>query len=313
MRSNQLILLSLAALVAGCSNIRDQFRPRVSDAPFVFDIGVLTPIDYAGLVAAQEDITGVPESVYFGRLGAGENPGVFGGATFQFMGTGGDVCIVVDPESIFWNQEISTQSTTVKYKYKDIYQDDGDIDLAVGLSAYYTGSPGKEIGDFEAVYTDPSGIDHELEFNECVQVGYFGDPAHAGRATVEYCEIDTSLRPGVMYTAVLETFALPIDDSILNYGVIVYDGPCQDKTAPDGSPIPGVPWTNEDGGISTGPTECAVPNEVQNADPDGELPEDKWWVPDLEAAICGGKGKVNTWCKDNPGEGCQELDDAIVE
>jgi hypothetical protein len=297
MRTHGLFLLSLVAFTTSCVNVRDRFRPVLTDAPFVYDIGELAPINEADLTAAQEDLLAIPESVHYGQLGAGVNPGIFGGATLQFAGTGGNVCVIVDPESMFWNKQISTQSNTVQYKYDDIYTDDGDIDVSVGLTAYYTGSPGQEIGDFEAEFTDASGVPHQLEFNECVQTGYFGDPAHAGRGTVEYCQIDTSLRPGVMYTAVLETFALPIDDSILNFGVMVFDGNCQD-----------VPWVDQDGGISNGPTECVLPNEVGNADPNG-LPDDKAWFPELESAYCTGKpAQINSYCKDNPGQGCQEED-----
>lgn len=288
-------LMALAGLVAGCSNTRDGFFPQPSDAEFIYDIGVLEPIGREDLVAAQEDLLGVPESVHWGRLGAGENLGVFGGATYQFAGTGGNVCVVVDPEAMFWNRELSTQSTSVKYKYDDVYEDDGDIDIAVGLTAYYTGSPGEEIGDFQAVFTDTAGVEHELEFDECLQTGYFGDPAHAGRASIEYCQINTSLRPGVMYTVVLETFALPIDDSVLSFGTMVYDGPCSD-----------MPWVDSDGAVQSGASECVLPNEVGHAEPDGNLPEGKEWFPELERAYCTGKGKVNSYCKDNIGNGCQE-------
>lgn len=300
MRANTLSLLALAALATGCNNTRDQFLLDVTDAPFVYDIGVLEPITSEALLAAQEDITGVPESVHWGQLGAGEDQGVYGGATFQFAGTGGSVCVIVDPEAMFWSRELNDQGSGQIYKYDDVYDDDGDIDVSVGLTAYYTGSPGEEVGDFEAVYTDASGVAHELEFNECVQSGYFeGSPAHAGRATVEYCQIDTSLRPGVMYTALLETFALPIDDSVLNYGTMVFDGSCQS-----------VPWLDEDGVMQTGPTECVLPNEVGNADPNG-LPADKEWFPELERYYCGGKGKVNAWCKENEGQGCVEPSTAV--
>lgn len=290
-----IFLLPLAALSVGCINVADQFAPVLTDAPFVYDIGELRVIGEEELVAGVADPSTIDDALYYGQLGAGENPGVFGGATFQFRGTGSTVCVVVDPESIFWNKELSTTSNTVQYKYEDVYTDDGDIDLSVGLTAYYTGSPGTEIGDFQAEYTDASGIPHYLEFNECRQVGYFGDPSHAGRATVEYCNIDTSLREGVLYTAVLETFALPIDDSILNFGTLAFDGSCQS-----------LPWINEDGRAEEGATECVIPNEVGNAEPTGELPADKAWFPEMETAFCGGKGKVNSWCKDNPGAGCQE-------
>lgn len=287
-------LVALTGLSSGCSSVREDFRPVPSDAPFVYDIGELRVIDADELGAADLDHAAIEDALHYGQLGVGESAGVFGGATFQFRGTGRDVCIVVDPESVFWNREISAQATNT-YDYEDLFEDDGDIDLSVGLTAYYTGSPGSEIGDFNAVYDDPSGVEHELAFNECVQIGLFGDPAHAGRGTVEYCSIDTSLREGVMYTALLETFALPIDDSILNFGTLAFDGSCGD-----------LPWIDANGASQTGASECVIPNEVGNADPNG-LPEEKAWFPDLEKALCTGKGKVNTFCDEGLG-GCASVD-----
>lgn len=284
-------LLALSGLASGCTNVRDGFRPVLTDAPFVYDIGELRVIGAEEL--AGVDPSTVPDAVHYGQLGAGENAGLYGGATFQFRATGSSVCVVVDPEAMFWNKEISTQSNTVQYKFEDIFEDDGDLDLSAGLAAYYTGSPGSEIGDFSAVYDDPAGVEHELAFNECIQTGYFGDPAHAGRATVEYCDIDTSLHSGVMYTAVLETFALPIDDSILNFGALAFDGRCAD-----------LPWYDSNGALLAGASECVIPNEVEYADANG-IPEEKAWFPELERAYCSGVGKVNTFCKDNPGAGCQ--------
>lgn len=279
-------LLSLG--LVGCANARDSFFPVDSDAPFVYDIGVLPLIGADELVDGFDYATA--PGIHWGQLGIGEDLGIFGGATFQFQGTGGDVCIVADPESIFWNMEISEQpgGGSVRYKYEDVYTDDGDVDLEVGLSSYYTGSPGVEIGDFAATYSDASGQLHTLAFNECVQAGYFGDAAHAGRASVESCTIDTSLHPGTLYTGLLKTFALPIDDSVLNFGVAVYDGSCQD-----------VLYQNAAGAFTTGVNECTLPNEVQYAEPDQVLPEDKAWFPGLESAYCEGPGKVNNWCGEN--------------
>lgn len=291
-------IIGLVSLtLVGCANSRDSFFPADSEAPFVYDIGEL-PVLSGDLFVEGFDYATEP-GIHWGQLGVGEDLGTFGGATFQFRGTGGAVCIVADPESIFWNMEISELPTgSPRYQFEDVYTDDGDIDLEVGLSSYYTGSPGVEIGDFAATYADASGQLHTIEFNECVQSGYFGDPAHAGRASVESCAVDTSLHPGTLYTGLLKTFSLPIDDSVLNFGVAVYDGPCQ-----------GVPYLNEDGNFTAGVNECTLPNEVQYAEPDQVLPEEKAWFPTLESAYCEGTGKVNSWCKDNADAGaCQDAD-----
>lgn len=292
------LTLTTLALVAlsGCGDsLRDQFRPAITDAPFVDDLGVIDVVSHDDLVAALEgDPMSIPNSLVYSQLGQGEEFGVFGGATVQFAGTGGNVCVVADPEAVYWLRALDTQSEDRRYKYDDVFEDDGDVDISVGLTAYYNGSPGVEIGDFNAVYDDASGQEHTLAFNECTQIGLFGDPAHAGRGAVEYCDIDTSLREGVMYTVLLETFALPIDDSILNYGVMVYDGDCES--------VPGI----RGGAVQDGISECSIPNEVAYAEADGEATGGKDWFAELEAAFCQGEAAVNRYCQDNPGVGCQE-------
>ena len=52
--------------------------------------------------------------------------------------------------------------------------------------------------------------------------------AHAGRASAEYCTINTSNREGKLYTVVLESFAVPLDDGALGFGAVVLDGSCGD-------------------------------------------------------------------------------------
>ena len=70
--------------------------------------------------------------------------------TFDFVGTGGEVCIWVDPEVAYWSQALSPQPSQIdrKWAFPDNTFDDGDIDLFAGQSVYYTGSPGETIGDF---------------------------------------------------------------------------------------------------------------------------------------------------------------------
>jgi hypothetical protein len=276
-------------LLAGCANEADPFRPQVSDVPGIQDLGVIE------ILTDEDRASGLPLSdpsyegkVYYGRLGATEDAQAVGGATFQFEGTGGSVCVAVDPEAVFWNFAVA-ESTSGKYKYKDHYADDGDIDLKVGLSAYYTGSPGVEIGSFEALYTDPSGVEHSLEFNECTQTGYQGTPdVFAGRASVEYCTIDTATRAGVMYTVLLETFSLPVDDDIVSFGAVVMDGGCGFGDSADAI------------------DECLLPNEVGWAEPEENVTfdengdpvvEGKEWFPGIEAAFCDKPKSVNDICE----------------
>jgi hypothetical protein len=165
---------------------------------------------------------------YFGQLGQPEDGGR-GGATFTFKGTGGDVCIVVDPETVFWSQSVAPDiQRTDQYAYPDKYNDDGDLDLFAGMSSYYTGSPGVEIGDFTGYYTDSRGQVVEIEYGACFQTGSQTgmDNAHAGRGTPEYCNVNTDQKEGVEFTVVLDSFSLPVDDGVLSFGVAVVNERC---------------------------------------------------------------------------------------
>jgi hypothetical protein len=167
---------------------------------------------------------------YYGQLGQAKD-GKRGGATFTFTGTGDELCIVVDPETVFWSQSVAAPDRpefNPVYGYPDFYNDDGDLDLFAGMSSYYTGSPGVEIGDFTGFYTDSKGELVEIEYGECFQTGSQTgmDNAHAGRATTEYCTVDTDQKAGVQYTVVLDTFSVPVDDGVLSFGVAVVNERC---------------------------------------------------------------------------------------
>lgn len=170
-----------------------------------------------------------PRKCFYGLLGQAE-VGIKGGATLTFDGTGSDVCIIVDPETVFWNAAVAANEPELKFSYPDYEEDDGDIDLFAGMSAYYTGSPGIEVGDFKGFYTDSLGNKIEIEYGECFQYGAQTgmNNAHAGRASVEYCTINTENRVGVEYTVVLESFSIPLDDAALGFGVVLLDGACTD-------------------------------------------------------------------------------------
>ncbi len=196
---------------------------------------------------------------YYGQVGLAEIGGDVGGATFTFEGTGGKVCLVVDPETVYWNQAVSADNPRDNYSYPDLEEDDGDLDMFAGLSAYYTGSPGVEIGDFTGFYTDSLGNQIEIEYGLCAQGGAQGQTdSHSGRATAEYCTIDTTNYPGVEFTVVLETFSVPLDDGLLSFGVMAREGSC------------------------SGITECSMMGESLNED--GTVRD---CTPQLEAAFCG--------------------------
>lgn len=261
--TSSVLVVGLGAALFGCDASGDRFRPQVSDVPAVQDLGVL-PTD----------------EVVYGQIGASADPTIISGATFQIVGTGGPICIVVDPEAVYWSQSMSPgASSRNDYLYFDRVNDDGDLDLDVGLTAYYTGSPNVQLGDFKATYTDDLGQDHTLEFNECIQYNAFGEPAHAGRANVEFCTIDTDQRAGVLFTAQLKGFSLPIDDSILNYAVLVLpleEGEsCESALSPD---------------------ECTLPDEVNL----GGAEDKDSLFPDLEAAYCeSSPNSLNDFCEEH--------------
>jgi len=201
------------------------------DYPAVLELGdlsVLTVAEWAAVRAGA--IEDVEAYVQYEQVGA-PTPGEKGGVTFTFQGTGDDVCVIVDPESVFWNQSVAAAGTNSVYEYPDNYQDDGDLDIYAGLSATYTGSPGVEMGDFVGQYTDSLGNITDIEYNLCQHVGGDGDSyVHAGKGAPEWCDIDTAEREGIEYTVVLRTFSLPIDDDVLAFGVAVFDGSCENLT-----------------------------------------------------------------------------------
>ncbi|MDP6931294.1 MAG: hypothetical protein QGG40_00190 [Myxococcota bacterium] len=246
----------LALLALGCDRSGVDLVPTPStDYPGVIEIGHLDVISQSDLAAGN--------GVFFGDLGAAEQ-GREGGATFTFTGTGDYVCIMVDPETVFWNKSIGSGGN--KYKYPDNYDDDGDLDLFAGMSSYYNGSPGVELGDFEGVYTNSQGVQIEIEYGECSQVGARSQTdAHAGRAAPEYCAIDTEEREGVEYTVVLKTFSIPLDDGVLSFAAAAVDGPCN----------------------QIGITECTIFGESPIAGTES-----------LESAYC--NGELATYCCENP-------------
>lgn len=221
------------ALAAGCDRSGMELLPQPNDAfPAVLEIGelqVVTP-ESGSLFSPgdcnEQDADGA-YNCFYGQLSPTDGV-TLGGATFNFKGTGGDVCVIVDPEALFWNQFISSSSSSLVWGYPDLDDDDGDLDLFGGLSSYYTGSPGLELGDFSGFYTDSLGREIEIDYVECFNESpYFeGEEAHAGRGAPEYCKIDTAGREGILYTIVLETFSVPRDDGILSFGTVVLDGAC---------------------------------------------------------------------------------------
>jgi len=293
-------LLSFALMggLTGCDRNAKGLVPQPSDAyPGVIEIGelgIITKEEFNLLNGELEDnpVPYVREGncterddgtlrCFYGQIG--QTPvGQKGGATFTFKGNGEEICLVVDPETVFWAQSISPKNRQDEYAYPDFYNDDGDLDMFSGLSSYYTGSPSVELGDFKGQYTDSMGQEIEIEYGECFQTGAQTGmtDAHAGRATVEYCGIDTDQREGIEYTVVLETVSVPLDDGVLSFGVTVLEGRC----------------------ARLGPTECTIRGESLEAF--GSNAGDVRYCTDiLEDAQC--DKQLGAFCCANP-EMCGE-------
>lgn len=267
------VTLLLGLVLAGCYDSGGEFMAVVTDAPAIIDLGELEPIPEDVWDDPDFDPRDPASGVVYTQLGADIDPAVIGGATFQFKGNGNPVCVVMDPETVYWSRVLNASSTG--FEYDDNYADDSDLDMDVGLTAYYTGSPGVEIGNFNAEYTDPSGLTHTLAANECVQSGYNADAVHAGRGAVESCPISTDQRGGVSFTGVVRTFQLPNDDSIANFALAVFE----------------VPGTDRSACTSLSISECTFPDEhgLGVADERSEV----------EAAFCGGARKINDYCAEH--------------
>jgi len=170
----------------------------------------------------------IREATIYAEVGAPQTT-AGGGVTIDFLGTGGAVCIWIDPETVTWNQSVAAQPTSEfaqKFTYPDNVFDDGDLDVHAGRSVYYTGSPGETIGDFKVTYEDSLGNDVPIDLVSCPNTfDRFGLFSSAGRGFPEFCEIATT-DPGVSYTALLEIFAAPLDDDRMSFGVIVTNGFC---------------------------------------------------------------------------------------
>lgn len=299
-----LLLVPLLAAVVGCDrNGRDLVQRPDADNPAVLQIGELAVVDVQpDWLDGNGDIGALyvdpsfcagqdgEQRCYFGSVGTPE-PGVRGGATFTFKGTGDVVTILMDAETVYWNTSISPIAPNESYVYPDNIRDDGDMDLFAGLSTYYTGSPGVTVGDFKGYYTDSLGSTVEIEYTECQQSGSNdNDDAHSGRGAAELCTVDTSKHPGVDYTVVLETFSTPLNDGVLSFAAMVISTP--EGESGSGDPI-----------YDINPSECNLVGEALDKSSGETLPG----TLDLERVFCSTTlGDEETlldlrhYCCDNP-------------
>ena len=228
-----------------------------------------------------------------------------GGVTLEFLGTGGDICVWVDPETVWWNQAVNPAPVgpAEPWTYPDNIYDDGDLDLYVGLSVYYTGSPGERLGDFVVSYEDSLGNEVPIQLAECRNVGQQeGIDAHAGRAMPEWCNIRDT-QPGISYTAVLQTFSTPLDDDRLGFGVIVAEGACEDlRSLAGGAGFAATPYRLEECVIMG---ESMVPQKNDHGPWYGRSAITAWGESEaFEAHFCSDKN-MRSYCR-------KEADEKLV-
>jgi hypothetical protein len=270
------VIFLLPVFIGACDRSGDDLIPSPSDVPALVELGELSVIPSD----VWADVGQRVEAATYSQVGAPDEPMGESGVTLTFSGTGRGVCIFMDPEAVFWNQAVARRNPDEPYTWPDNFRDDGDLDLSAGLSSTYTGSPGIELGDFVGQYTDSLGNEVEIQYDECEGTGRNNQsPAHGGRAAPERCMIDTTGREGIEYTVVLRTFALPIDDSILDFAVGITEALVSSSNAyycPDFD-------------------ECSLPGESR-ADVPGDTNKDKF--SELEAAFCA--NKMSAYCAANP-------------
>jgi hypothetical protein len=259
MRNARLVPL---LLVAACDYSGDfLFSENVEGLD---DVWILTDQNGDLLVPATvDDVAQVRAATIYAEVGAPQTTSG-GGVTMDFVGTGEPVCVWLDPETVTWNQSVAAQPASniaQKFTYPDNPFDDGDLDLLGGRSVYYTGSPGETIGDFKVSYEDGLGNEIPIELISCPSTeDPFGAPSTSGHAFPEFCDI-AATDVGVSYTILLQTWAVPIDDDRMSFGVLLTNGTCNDlqraALTPEGQ---GPPASNAPTGNNFTP-ECLIQGE----------------------------------------------------
>ncbi|MFT6231249.1 MAG: hypothetical protein ACJAZO_001757 [Myxococcota bacterium] len=206
--------------VVACDYSGDFLFPEsAEEVDTVIDLG---EIDVAVVTSADD----AAAAAIYGQVSA-TGDATQSGVTYTFTGTGGDVCVWVDPEFLTWNQSVASRGRVNRWAYPDNLNDDGDLDVQVGLAIYYNGSPGEAIGDFAIRYEDSLGNPIEIELNECVIPSMQASAnGHSGRGSVESCTISNT-QPGVSYVVKMSAWSTPLDDDRLGYGLLLADGSCR--------------------------------------------------------------------------------------
>ena len=172
------LLVASAATLGACDYTGDWlFAGFVEGIPGVYHIYAEDGGQYLTPIPRDSSADEIEAATMY--LEIGPEPGAaLGGVTFNFLGTGGPVCVFVDPETAAWNNSVAAEQDEVQraWSYPDNPFDDGDLDVFVGLSAYYNGSPGVAMGDFRVTYSDSLGNEVPIELSECSNTNVFDDP-----------------------------------------------------------------------------------------------------------------------------------------
>ncbi|MFM2162872.1 MAG: hypothetical protein RLZZ383_2384 [Pseudomonadota bacterium] len=233
MRSGTFLHLAPVALfVAACDINQSQFVDDViPGVPSVPDFGALTPVPVADDATPDGLLADIQSNVLYAEIGP-TGTSFQSGATASFLGTGGSLCILLDPELVSWVQSVSPTSPLSDFAYPDNIYDDGDLEIRVGQSVFYTGTTGQRLGNFQIRFEDSLGVETTQDKNACVYQGQTPDfPVQfGGRAAFEACTVENTI-PGTSYTIALEGFALPVDDARLGFGLVVIEGACTDLSS----------------------------------------------------------------------------------
>jgi len=287
-------LVLATALAAGCDYGGDFLFSKNS----IDDIWILNDPDGNRLVPA--DITSYDQlkaNTIYGEVGAPQTTG-YGGVTFDFIGTGDDVCLWVDPEVAYWDESVAPRPTAGadKWAYPDNVFDDGDMDLLAGQSVYYTGSPGEAIGDFVVEYKDSLGNTVPISLANCPNAQSVWDvTVSSGRGSPEFCTIPAT-QVGIGYTALLRTWSTPLDDDRLSFGVIIANGACSNLQTLAAASNPAA-------------DECVIQGEAITPEGNDYGPwygfdelnkAGRVWPGsiDFEKAFCDPAQTMKKWCKD---------------
>ncbi|MCO4769776.1 MAG: hypothetical protein KDA24_07065 [Deltaproteobacteria bacterium] len=231
MTRSLLLLAASGLLFTGCdldgSELLQSFDPETGESLPVTVVD-LDRVDEPPTVCSQEDVNDGDCETYLGAVGPSDlGTGQLSGATFTFDGTGGRVCVLIDPQSVWRDDRVLEPSgNPVTNPFMDDYPfDDGDLDLLTGLASYYTGTPGDTMGDFVNDFVDDNGVSRRVDLNLCLQDDTHGQTGGtSGRATPEMCSFQTL--ENTPYRIALYAFSVPVDDNELKYALQVREGNC---------------------------------------------------------------------------------------